>query len=392
MEQVGIRVSIVRGGTSKAVFVREEDMPFAAGQHRDALIRAVFGSPDRRQIDGLGGADLLTSKFALIGPPSRPDADVDYTFAQVGIEIPTVAWDLNCGNISSAVGPYAIEEGYVEATEPMTVVRIHNTNTGKIIRAEVQVEGGAPRVEGDFAIDGVPGTGSRIDLDFSDTAGSATGKLLPTGNPVDVLDVPGIGKVEASIVDAANPGVYIAAETVGLAGNADPVAIEENAEVMTALERIRCEGAVAAGMATNAATATVDCPTQPFIVTLGPPQDWADFETRATRPASSADFVARFVMMQRVHKAYAGTGTICTGAAAMIPGTLVNRFGGFGDTGSGTVRIGHPSGVIEVEVEVGAGPELKRAAISRTARRLLDGKALVRASVLEGAASELQLA
>jgi hypothetical protein len=394
MEQVGIPVTIVRGGTSKAVFVREEDMPFPPGAQREAVIRAIFGSPDRRQVDGLGGADLLTSKFALIGPPSRPDADVDYTFAQVGIEIPTVAWDLNCGNISAAVGPFAIDEGLVEAVEPVTTVRIHNTNTGKIIRSEVPVVDGGPTVGGDYAIDGVPGTGARIGLDFSDSAGSFTGKLLPTGCPTDTLDVPGIGAVEVSIVDAANPGVFVAAHALGLTGAEDPMWVQENAKLMDAFERIRCEGAVAAGMATSAATATAECPTMPFLVFLGPPRGWTDFETRAERLASSADFVARFLMMQRVHKAYAGTGTVCTGAAAAIPGTIVNRIGGFGAAAT-TVRIGHPSGVIEVavQVEVGTdGPELRRAVISRTARRILDGRAFVRSSVLEALAAELQLA
>lgn len=188
-EMLRVRCAILRGGTSKGIFLHENDLP-RDRVLRDRMILAIFGSPDVRQIDGLGGADPLTSKLAIIGPSSRPDADVDYTFGQVSIKEPLIDYSGNCGNISAAVGPFAIDEGLVRAQEPVTYVRIHNTNTGKIIVAEVPVQNGKAKVTGDYQIDGVPGTGAKIMLDFAGTAGAATGRLLPTGRPIDVLDVP----------------------------------------------------------------------------------------------------------------------------------------------------------------------------------------------------------
>src|ERR1700712_325825 len=187
--QHAVRIVIMRGGSSKALFVAKRDLPTDPAA-RDRFILALFGSPDKRQIDGLGGADYLTSKCAIVGPPTVPGADVDYTIAQVSVEHPVVSFDTNCGNISSAVGPYAISEGIVAAQAPSTLVRVHNTNTGKILRIKVPVKDGAPVSEGTFAIDGVPGTGAEIQLDFSLTGGAFTGRLLPTGNVRDriVLD------------------------------------------------------------------------------------------------------------------------------------------------------------------------------------------------------------
>ncbi|MBS1879348.1 MAG: 3-methylitaconate isomerase [Actinobacteria bacterium] len=380
-EQCGVRVSIVRGGTSKAIFVRAEDWPAESRPEADELIRAIFGSPDRRQVDGIGGADLLTSKFSIIGPPSRDDADVDYTFVQVGIETPTVSWAMNCGNISAVVGPYAIDEGFVEAVEPSTTVRIHQVNTGRLIVAEVPVRDGAAAVAGDYEINGVPGSGAKVTLDFSDSAGGTTGALLPTGNPVDTLEVEGIGPIEASIVDAANPIVFIRAEDIGLRGDEDPNEIDSDAELMAKLELIRCTGAVAAGFAATPEEAEVDCPTVPFIAFVGKPRPWTDFASGEQHAADECDLNARLYVMRRMHKAYAGTGTICTGAAARIPGSITNQaLGASGQEGL-VVRIGHPSGVIPIEVEVEVAghesPVLRRAAIHRTARRLLDGTVYV---------------
>lgn len=379
-EQRGLPVTVMRGGTSKAVFVKAEDWPAGQGvgaEDAEQLIRAIFGSPDRRQIDGIGGADLLTSKFSIIGPPSREDADVDYTFAQVGIETPTISWAMNCGNISAAVGPYAIDAGLVEPVEPSTTVRIHQVNTGRLIVAEVPVHDGEAAVAGDFEIDGVPGSGARVTLDFSDSAGGTTGALLPTGNPVDTLEVEGVGQIEASIVDAANPIVFIRAEDVGMRADEDPNRIDENRDLMQRLERIRCAGAVAAGLAESQEKASESTPAVPFIAFVSKPRPWTDFTSGAERQAEECDLSARLYVMQRMHKAYAGTGTICTGAAARIPGSIPNQaLSAQGQEGV-IVRIGHPSGVIPIEVEVEvaghASPVLRRAAIHRTARKLLDG-------------------
>ncbi|MEZ5076087.1 MAG: PrpF domain-containing protein [Solirubrobacterales bacterium] len=377
-EQRGLPVTIMRGGTSKAVFVKAEDWPVAQGPDSEDLIRAIFGSPDRRQIDGIGGADLLTSKFSIIGPPSRDDADIDYTFAQVGIERPTISWVMNCGNISAAVGPYAIDEGMVEAVAPSTSVRIHQVNTGRLIVAEVPVRDGEAAVAGEFEIDGVPGSGARVTLDFSDSAGGTTGALLPTGNPVDTLAVDGVGEIEVSIVDAANPIVFVRAKDVGMRGDEDPNRIDEDHDLMQRLERIRRAGSVAAGLVPTPEEAAASVP---FVALVSQPRSWTDFTDGRERRAQECDLSARLCVMQRMHKAYAGTGTICTGAAARVPGSIPNQALGARGQESPIVRIGHPSGVIPIEVEVEvaghATPVLRRAAIHRTARRLLDGTVYV---------------
>jgi len=202
--QIPIRCVIMRGGTSKGLFLRANDLP-SDPQKRDRVILALFGSPDPRQIDGLGGADILTSKVIIVGPPTRPDADLDYTFGQVSITEPFIDYDINCGNLSAAVGVYAIEEGWVRATEPVTRVRMHNTNTRKVLIAEVPVVDGVPQVEGELAIDGVPGTGAEIVLDYAQSVGASTGRLLPTGQPSEKIHVPALDRaVPVSVVDVAN--------------------------------------------------------------------------------------------------------------------------------------------------------------------------------------------
>jgi len=212
-EQEMFKCTIMRGGTSKAVFLKKNELP-SDPVLRDKIILGIFGSPDVRQIDGLGGSDITTSKVAIIGPPTRDDADIDYNFGQVQIKLSEVVWNANCGNISSAVGPYAIDEGMVKVSEPYTTVRINNVNTKKILIAKVEVKNGKAVVDGDFTIDGVPGTGSKIELDFKNTFGAATGKLLPTGNSIDVLNVNGLGKIPVSIVDIANIICYVNAKDV----------------------------------------------------------------------------------------------------------------------------------------------------------------------------------
>ncbi|HZD24483.1 MAG TPA: PrpF domain-containing protein, partial [Acidimicrobiia bacterium] len=219
-DQVGVPFVLMRGGTSKAVFLSGSDLP-SEPLARDRVILALFGSPDPRQIDGLGGADLLTSKLAIIDPPSHSGADLDFTFGQVSITEPVVDYDINCGNISAAVAAYAVDNHLVEPAEPTTTVRINNTNTGTVLVAEVPVVAGRAAVAGETAIDGVPGTGAGISLDFKRTAGASTGALLPTGNELDTLDTE-LGPVEASIVDLANLCVFLEAPVVGMRGNEGP--------------------------------------------------------------------------------------------------------------------------------------------------------------------------
>ena len=374
-----INCVIMRGGTSKGIFLKVNDLP-QAHDKRDQKICEIFGSPDIRQIDGLGGADALTSKLAIISPATRPDADVDYTFGQVSITKPYIDYSGNCGNISAAVGPFAIDEGLVKAQEGITTVRIHNTNTQKIIVAEVPTADGKASVVGDCAIAGVPGTGAKIMLDYSDTAGAATGKLLPTGNVKDVLEIPGYGPVTVSIVDAANPVVYVAAKDLKLRGTETPQEVDGNKELLQLLEQIRGAAAVKIGMAKTPEDSLANGPAFPMLAFVSPAADYKDFTTGKLISASEVDVVSRLMFMQKMHKTYAGTGTICTGAAAKITGTVVNE--AIMDVEQKScIRIGHPAGVIEVEVAVeerSGQVALTRAAMSRTARRIMEGYVYVR--------------
>ncbi|MFZ5650055.1 MAG: 2-methylaconitate cis-trans isomerase PrpF family protein [Bacillota bacterium] len=370
---------IMRGGTSKGVFLRESELP-SDPEIRDQVIRSVFGSPDVRQIDGLGGADALTSKLAIIGPPSVENADIDYTFAQVSITTTKVDYLGNCGNISSAVGPYAIDENIVRKTEPITKVRIYQTNTKKIIVAEVPVEKGKAVTSGDYAIAGVPGTGAEIKLDFADSAGSVTGKFLPTGNVVDTLQVPGHGRFEVTIVDAANPVVFIEAGALGLKGTETPQAIDSDPLLLEKIEAIRGVAAQAIGLTDSWDRAAMDTPYIPFFAIVSGPAEYQDYTTGEQVREEEADLVSRLFFMQKMHKAYPVTGTVCTGAAARIPGSIVNRIMRPVPAGR-KIRIGHPAGVITVEAEAAIKEnrtELVRAAISRTARRIMDGFVYVR--------------
>jgi methylitaconate Delta-isomerase len=365
---------IQRGGTSKGVYLLAKDVP-SDPDLRTKLILAIFGSPDIRQIDGLGGADPLTSKCAVIGPSDRPDADVDYTMAQVGITDALIDYGGNCGNISSGVGPFAIDQGLVEVKEPETVVRIFNTNTRKILKAYVKTEGGKAKYTGDYAIDGVPGTGSKILLDYSATGGTVNGKILPTGNPVDRVAVEGLGEMDISIVDAGNPTCYLRPEVLGFSGTEGP----HDEKVLKALDKIELiRGTVSKiiGLATDAKKARIESATRPMIAFVSPATAYTSFTDGARVEKDDIDFVSRLFFMQTMHKTYPGTGTVCTGAAALIDGTIVNQVCAPSALKNKIVRIGHPSGTIEIEVDVEntpAGPDLRLAAFGRTSRRIMEG-------------------
>jgi methylitaconate Delta-isomerase len=381
-----IPIAIIRGGTSRGLFARTEDMPSDAAV-RDRAILGLFGTPDRRQIDGLGGADVLTSKFAMIGPPSRPDADVDYTFVQVGLGNATLDYNGNCGNISAGVAVYAIQEGFVPPVDGTTIVRIHNTNTSKIFVAEVPVVDGEPAVEGDLEIAGVPGSGARIKLDYSQTAGSVTGKFLPTGNVTDTIDdVPGIGSVAVTLVDLANPVVYVKADDVGLTGIEEPDEFGAGTATNTMLEYIRSKAAVMFGMTDDWTKATLDCSLFPLLTVVQEPRSYVTYGSAAKVEAADADLVVRMLCLQQMHKAYAGTGTANLGAAALVPNTVVNDL--LNPAAAGVVRFGHPTGVSVVEATVSNDPETgwtpTRVIYERTARRLMDGHAYVREDRLRG--------
>lgn len=363
---------IMRGGTSKGVYLLGNDLP-ADPRIRDNVILSIFGSPDARQIDGLGGADPLTSKLAIIDRSSRPDADVDYTFGQVDLHSPFVDYSSNCGNISSGVGPFAITQGLVKAVEPVTVVRIYNTNTDSVFEAEVPVVDGRPAVLGDYKIHGVPGTGARIGLNLAGTVGAKTGRLLPTGAPKDVIEVEGFGPLTVSMVDAGSPMVFVRAADLGLTGVEAPAQIDRDPKLLKLLEDIRCIAAEKMGIA-DRATAREKVRAVPMVAFIAPPQPYRSHIDGTAVSADEIDFVSRDMFMQIMHKTYSGTATVCTGCAAVTPGTLVYEMRGARD--SGLVRIGHPGGIIECDTEVKDG-KIVRAVIGRTARRIMEGHVYV---------------
>jgi 2-methylaconitate cis-trans-isomerase PrpF len=362
-----VPVWIIRGGTSKGVFFRAEDVP-PAGADRDALVLAVMGSGDPRQIDGLGGADVLTSKIAIVGPSSRDDADVEYTFGQVGIDRMAISWAENCGNISSGVGVFAVLQGLVAVAEGETVVRVHNVNTDKVLLLHVPVSGGMPRVEGDFAIAGVPGTGAEIRLDFSRTAGAMTGKMLPTGSPADQLYVPELDRsLTVSVVDVANAAVFFPASDIGLMGTEGPAEFTD--QILEHFLHIQVAAAKLIGMEPDHGF--------PRPVAVAEPQSYVDYMTGRTITADQVDMLGRRVILPppRLHKAFAGTGATCTAVASRIDGTVVHAVTRHSD--DGTFRLGHPTGVFPVRVDVRDGI-VREASFSRTARLLFEGTALVR--------------
>lgn len=376
-EQVMIRCAIYRGGTSKGVYLLENDLP-GDPQIRDRLILAIYGSPDRRQIDGLGGADPLTSKVAIVGPSSRPDADVDYTFGQVSIAQPFIDYSGNCGNISSGVGPFAIDQGLVRGVEPITEVRIFNTNTRKPIVAHVPVKNGKAAVAGDCAIKGVPGTGAPLVMDFPDCQGSVTGHLLPTAHAQDFMRLSDGQELWVSVVDASNPCVFARAGDLGISGTLLPQAIDADSVLLQRLEEIRSRAAEMIGLVDDWHEATSRSPAVPKMIVISDKTEYSTVDGTIVR-ANDVDLVARAMSMQKAHKAFPVTGTICTGIASRVKESLVHETVGE-LTSSDTVRIGHPAGTISVEACVeltDGGLRVRKAAIVRTARCILTGYAYV---------------
>jgi 2-methylaconitate cis-trans-isomerase PrpF len=365
--------------------LHERDLPKDL-ESRNRVILAIFGSPDKRQIDGLGGADPLTSKVAIIAPSNRPDCDVDYTFGAVDLTEPIIDYRGNCGNLSAGVGPFALDEGLVKVGEGETLVRIFNTNTRKCLRAFVPTSEGKARYTGDYAIAGVPGTGAKILLDYAGTAGAATGKILPTGNRVDRVPIPSIGTVEMSIVDAGNPVCFIRPSVLNLSGTEGPT----DPAILAQLDRIELIRGTAArmiGLVQDEKNARIQSPAIPLLAIVGKPQGYVSYTDGRVVDASQVDFVARVFYMQEMHKTYSATASVCTGTAAMIEGTIVNQAAAARGMEAQTVRIGHPSGIIPIEVDVHDTPqglELRKAALGRTSRRIMDGFVYVPESLFKG--------
>jgi methylitaconate Delta-isomerase len=374
-----VRCVIMRGGTSKAVFLKENDLPTNPLLRKNVIL-GIFGSPDKRQIDGLGGADPLTSKLAIIGPPlSDPRATgthLTYTFGQVEIDAPAIDFLSLCGNISSAVGAFAVYEGMVQPTAPITTVRAFNTNLNRVLNIEVPVENNRPIERGDFVVPGVPGSGARILVDFAETAGSACGALLPTGNPVDRLEISDFGTIEASLVDIGNAHVFIRARDVGLVGTETAAEIDAKIDLRDLLERIRGAAACRMKMITDPTRSKQDSPATPILGMISPPADYRNDIGRSSVKAGDVDLVSRLMFMQQMHKTYAGTSTVCTGVASRIPGTIVHEMTRPESLLNDVVRIGHPAGVIGTETRVelkGNDYVVRRATLGRTARRIMEG-------------------
>ncbi|BCB84522.1 PrpF domain-containing protein [Phytohabitans suffuscus] len=368
-------IVVMRGGTSRGIFIRAQVLPPAP--ERDKAILRLFGSPDPRQIDGLGGADLLTSKVILIGPPSVPGADIDYTFGQVGIDLPVVDWVGDCGNLSAGVAAYAVDEGYIRADDGVCHVRMHNTNTGQVLIGHVEVKDGRAGEEGPVHIDGVPGTGAPIRLDYSRTTGPITGKLLPTGAARDTVELAGIGQIDISVVDFANPVVYALAGDVGLTGIEEPGRLAGDRVAMDRLELVRGAGAVRFGLADTPENARDQSPNMPTLSVLAAPLAYRATTDGRLIDAEDVDIVGRMYTMCRPHRSYSGTGLANLGAAAVTAGTLVADLLGGPPRGTRTLRVGHPCGVAELTVRTGADGALDEVGYVRTARRLLVGEAYI---------------
>ena len=343
-----IPATIIRGGTSKGVYLLKRDLP-EEDKKWDALLLKMMGSPDKKQIDGLGGSQSVTSKVAIVNKSERVDADVDYTFAQVSVDKPLVSYKGNCGNISSGVGPFAIEKGLVDVKEKTTPVRIYNTNTGKMIVADVKTQNGEVVYDGDFSIAGVPGTASPIRLKFVDPAGTLGKGLLPTGHAVDVLEVPEFGSVEVSIIDAANPLVFARAKDLGLTGKELPEELNADAEKLELLEKVRGMAAVKLGLIEDYTKSAWETPGIPKMTFVAEPEAYINIDGKEIKK-EEIDLLSRMMSMQKTHPSYAMTGAMCTAAAMVVKGSIVNQVCA-DDIDTQFIRIGHPGGILECGVD-----------------------------------------
>ncbi len=361
--QTKIPCVLMRGGTSRAPFFLAEDLPSDPAL-RDEVLLSVMGSPHPYQVDGIGGATPFTSKVAIISRSSRPGIDVDYLFAQVLVNERAVDTKPNCGNILGAVGPYAVEAGLVPARDGETTVRIFNVNTAAEVDAIVQTPGGQVAYEGDAAIDGVPGQSAPVRLNFRSAIGAVTGRLLPTGRPLDVID-----GIEVSCVDVAMPMVLIPAEQLGKTGHESAEALDADTALIERMEAIRRKAGVLMGMGDVAGSVV------PKLGLLAAPQRGGTISSRYFVPYSC-------------HRAHAVTGALCVASACAVPGTVASRLSGLPAAApQGVVGIEHPSGLISIDLDVdlaGDAPLIRRAALIRTARRLFEGKVLIPSAVWPG--------
>lgn len=385
--QIAIPATYMRGGTSKGVFFAQRDLPARARKDAAALDRLmlrIVGSPDpyAQHIDGMGGATSSTSKVVVVGKSQRADCDVDYRFGAVAIDRPTVDWSGNCGNLTAAVGPFAIRRGLVDAPrDGMAVVRIWQANIGKVIIAHVPMVAGEVVELGDFELDGVTFPAAEIRLEFLDPgadSGELSGTMFPTGNRVDQLAVPGLGAIDVTLINAGIPSVFVDARTIGLDGAEMPAAINADAPLLQKLERIRSYASVVMGLAATPEEATTERPHTPKLTFVSAP---ASYRAANGKPvtAEAIDLVVRTISMGKAHHAMTGTGAVAIAVAAAIPGTIVQRVMGSVST-RGSTCFGHPSGTLAVAAEAidrNGNWDVRKVTLSRSARRLMEGHVLV---------------
>ncbi|GGK14077.1 2-methylaconitate cis-trans isomerase PrpF [Luteimonas terricola] len=382
LPQLRIPATYMRGGTSKGVFFRLDDLPEAArvpGADRDALLMRVIGSPDPygKHTDGMGGATSSTSKCVIIGPPTQPDHDVDYLYGQVSIDTAFVDWSGNCGNLSTAVGPFAIANGFTDrARLPENgsfAVRVWQANIGKTIVVHVPIVNGEVQETGDFELDGVTFPAAEIVLEFIDPSDDGdAGAMFPTGNLVDELDVPGVGTLRATMINVGIPTVFVDAADIGYAGTELQDAINGDGKALAMFETIRAHGALRMGLIDDIAGAATRQHT-PKVAFVSPPADYVASSGKAIA-AADIDLNVRALSMGKLHHAMMGTCAVAIGTAAAIPGTLVNLAAGGG--GRGAVRFGHPSGTLRVGAqarETDGRWTVTKAVMSRSARVLMEG-------------------
>jgi 2-methylaconitate isomerase len=369
----GVRAVFMRGGTSKGLFFHAADLP-PEGQARDDFFLAALGSPDPygRQLDGMGGGLSSLSKVAIVSASARAEADVDYTFGQVGIQAATVDYGANCGNLSAAVGPFALEEGLIARADGLAAVRIFNTNTASILVARFEVADGVARERGDLAIAGVAGAGAPIALTFLAPGGSATGAYLPTGRPLETLEVEGVGAMPASLLDAASPMAFVAAADLGVSGHEAPEELEAIPGFLARAEAVRCAAAQRMGLLTAQGGAQM---VNPRVALLAHAADYVATDGRRIE-GSAYDLSVRMLSLGRVHRAMTLTGAMCLAAACQTAGTLPAQICAPSEDG---LLIGHPAGILPAQAEVvsdPAGPRVVAASVYRTARRLMEGRVL----------------
>ena len=379
-----IQCTILRGGSSKGIYIERDQLP-PDGKERDRQILDIFGSPDVRQIDGLGGADKLTSKVAVMGPPTRNDCDIDYLFGQVGTVIPRVDWTSNCGNLSAGAALYAVHKRYVALDGEVANVAIHQVNTGRRLRASVPLQDGKAALKGNFKIGGVPGSGPRIDLDFGDFGGGAMNRgILPTGNPVDRFNVPGLGAIQVSVIDAANLCIFVRVEDVGIDPLTGVEELQANTALVDRLEAIRATVSHDIGFVTEDVEEEMKVRVNPLLFAVAEPVTYKALNNVVVHK-DDHDILSRSMARRAFSKAHPGTGSIGTSVACGIAGTIAHEaYRGKSERGKAySVRIGHPGGHLEVRAKLdpisNKPPMLESAVIGRTARVIMDGAAYLKA-------------